>query len=81
MRLSRSIWRPVQSLKCLTRPQIRLLHRLSREQAVQALDSQIRSLFPTTPAVEVEEVVRARRGIWGGLNGGELYLDSGNHFD
>jgi hypothetical protein len=48
---------------------------LTREELSQKLDDQIRRRYPTIPPAVVEEVVRARRGIWGGLLGRQSALD------
>ena len=52
------------------RPKTRGASFLTLEELGKTLDDQIRSLFPRSSAAEVEAVVGARRGIWGGLNGG-----------
>lgn len=61
----------------LIHPQARAVAYLSREELVRALDDQIRAKYPRSLAAEVEAVVEARRGIWGGLSGGVLQLLKG----
>jgi hypothetical protein len=57
-----------QPLRCLQ--QIRRTTHLTKEELARALDDQIRAKYPRSSAVEVEAVVEARRGIWGGASGG-----------
>ena len=57
-----------QPLRCLQ--QVRTNTHLSKEELARALDDQIRARYPRSSAAEVEAVVEARRGIWGGASGG-----------
>jgi hypothetical protein len=57
-----------QSLRCL-QPN-RNTRYLTNEELARALDDQIRARYPRSSAAEVEAVVEARRGIWGGTSGG-----------
>ena len=41
---------------------------LSRAETLERIDDHIRSHFPEEPVEVVEEVVRARNEIWGGLH-------------
>ena len=72
----RSILRPRLALRlpqrCLTRQQARAAAFLTAEEVARALDDQIRAKYPRSSAAEVEAVVEARRGIWGGQSGGVL---------
>jgi hypothetical protein len=43
--------------------------RLGREEVLERMDDEVRSHFPGDPVEVVEEVVRARNGIWEGLRG------------
>ena len=55
----------------LLAPQLRRSLHLNRDQINQKIDDQIRSIFHKEAAAVVEEVIAARRGIWGGMNGRE----------
>ena len=58
----------LQPLRCLQ--QARKTTYLSKEELARALDDQIRARYPRSLEAEVEAVVEARRGIWGGMSGG-----------
>ena len=58
----------LQPVRCLR--QVRKTTYLSKEELARALDDQIRARYPRSLQAEVEAVVEARRGIWGGVNGG-----------
>lgn len=46
--------------------------RLTRDEIIRRSEAQVTNLFAAGEAADVvEEVVRARRGIWGGLSGGK----------
>jgi hypothetical protein len=59
-------------------PHLRRSLHLNREQIDQRIGDQIRSIFHREAAAVVEEVIVARRGIWGGMNGRES-LDKLRH--
>jgi len=52
-------------------PRLRRSLHLNRDTIDQKIDDQIRSIFHKEAAGVVEEVIAARRGIWGGMNGRE----------
>lgn len=72
-RISR--WTPslLPSSVRLLMPQTRRSLHLNPDQINQKIDDQIRSIFHKEAAAVVEEVIAARRGIWGGMNGRECF--------
>lgn len=59
---------PSQPSRCLQ--QISKVACLKQGELARALDEQIRARYPENSVAEVEAVVQARTGIWGGMSSG-----------
>lgn len=65
-------WQPMTSDRSPTPTSLRLPEGLNKAEITRRKEALIRNLFTAEKADVVEEIIEARRGMWDGLNGGEM---------